>query len=902
MLPFIIIGLTNGAVYGLAAVGLVLTYKTTGIFNFALGALATVSAYVMYALFVQDGWSWVPAAAVAVLIAGPLMGLLLELIARRLQGTSLTLRIAATVGLLLAIEGALTLLYPPTELRSVPVFLGQHNVSLGGTNVQVAQILTFAFAVSVTAVVWAWMRFTRRGIAMRAVVDNPELLAFVGTSPTVTRRWAWVVGITLAAACGVLFAPLLPLDPVQLTFLVVAAFGAAAIGMFSSLPMSFAGGLIVGVLSALCTKWFTSGVLAGLAASMPFVVLFVVLLVFPKRRLLGPAFTVAQSRPTWQAPAAAHLLAGLVVLVALCFVPSFAGVHLTDWTTALALVVVFLGLGLLVRTSGQVSLAQVSFMAIGAAAFSHLTIGSGVPWFLALVLAGLIAVPIGALLAVPAIRLGGLYLALATLGFGLLLQSMFYSESFMFGASNLGLNMPRPGIAQSDTSYYFLVLALATAAAALVTLLNRGRLGRLLRGLADSPTALETNGVSVTVTKVIVFCLSAFLAAVGGALAGSAAGNISPESYAPLLSLTFFALIIIVAGREPWYAILAALGWAVVPSYVSGSKVSTVLQIVFGASAILVALAGRAGGEVPVPLRRAIDGAFGRVHVPALRRRGAPAAERVARVAPGELRVEHLTVRFGGVLAVDALDLKAPTGRITGLIGPNGAGKTTTFNACSGLVRPSEGTVFLNGRDVTRRGPAVRADLGLGRTFQRMELFESLTVRENVAIGAEGSRAGTNPFSHLISRRRDDEEVRVATKDALELCSLVELGDSPIVELSTGQRRLVELARCLAGPYQILLLDEPSSGLDHAETRRFGAVVQRVVQQRGIGVLLVEHDMSLVLGICEYIYVLDFGELVFQGTPAEVMASPVVQAAYLGDQSVEEAVSQEHKQASEVVA
>jgi ABC-type branched-subunit amino acid transport system ATPase component len=221
-------------------------------------------------------------------------------------------------------------------------------------------------------------------------------------------------------------------------------------------------------------------------------------------------------------------------------------------------------------------------------------------------------------------------------------------------------------------------------------------------------------------------------------------------------------------------------------------------------------------------------------------------------------------------------------GQITGLIGPNGAGKTTTFNAASGLIRRASGRIRLNGRDVTRFGAATRARLGLGRTFQRMELADSLTVAENVAIGNEASRAGANPLTQLFASPEHRKATRQATYDALELCGIADLADVQAGALSTGQRRLVELARCLAGPFDLLLLDEPSSGLDSEETRAFAEVLSRVVNERGAGILLVEHDFAMVMSVCSYIYVLDFGRLLFEGTPEQVAASPVVQAAYLG--------------------
>jgi ABC-type branched-subunit amino acid transport system ATPase component len=421
--------------------------------------------------------------------------------------------------------------------------------------------------------------------------------------------------------------------------------------------------------------------------------------------------------------------------------------------------------------------------------------------------------------------------------------------------------------------------------------------------MADSPTALETSGTSVNVTRVIVFCLSAFLAAVGGALAGVSQSTVSATSYQPLLSLTYFALILIVVGSEPWYAVISAAALVLIPSYISGSDVTTVLQLVFGATAILVAVLPDRARGVPAGVRGAVDSSFGRwrIPLPGRRPKASPGAM-VSAIAPGELELKDLKVSFGGLVAVDQVSLRAPTGQITGLIGPNGAGKTTTFNACSGLVRPAGGRVLLDGNDVTRRGPSSRARSGLGRTFQRTELFDSLTVRENVAVGAEGVLAGGNPLTHLGARPGEGRSVKSATDRALELCDLAELAGAPVVTLSTGQRRLVELARCLAGPFRILLLDEPSSGLDRAETERFGTILKRVVSERGVGILLVEHDMSLVLDVCAQIYVLDFGELIFDGTPADTISSPIVQAAYLGDASVEEAVPSYHNAVGERVA
>jgi ABC-type branched-subunit amino acid transport system ATPase component len=252
-----------------------------------------------------------------------------------------------------------------------------------------------------------------------------------------------------------------------------------------------------------------------------------------------------------------------------------------------------------------------------------------------------------------------------------------------------------------------------------------------------------------------------------------------------------------------------------------------------------------------------------------------------------DLAIENLTVRFGGLVAVDDVSIHAPAATITGLIGPNGAGKTTIFNACTGVVSGGRGHIRLGDLELDHLSTPARAARGLGRTFQRMELFDSMTVAENVALGPEAHYAAGSPWSQLICGRRQRREITERARDAMARCGVEELADRRAGDLSTGQRRLVELAQVIATPFRFVLLDEPSSGLDVVETERFGTILLDFVAERGIGLLLVEHDMTLIATICSYIYVLDFGRQIFAGPTRDAMASELVRAAYLGSDSVQ---------------
>jgi len=897
LLPFIIIGVVSGSVYGMAAVGLVLTYRTSGIFNFAHGALATLAAYVFYALHVVHGVPWPLAAVVAVLILSPALGIAFERFARVLSRASLIMQIVGTVGVLLVVEAFCTQWYG-SNANLYPQFLPSGQVAIASTFVTVSQLIVVAISVVATAALYLLLRASRLGRAMRAVVDDPDLLAISGTSPVRVRRAAWVIGSFLVTLSGLLLAPSVGLDATALTLLVVQAFGAAAIGRFRSLPLTWLGGLLIGVAASITTSYVsTTSILGGLPTALPFIILFVVLLLTRTRRRTEAARPIRRHQVAAAPPPRVQIGGGIVAIAFLALVPWLFPAYLTSWMVVLTDVMLFLSIGLLVRASQQVSLCQIAFAAIGAVAFSRLT-SAGVPWLPALAIAGLVVVPIGILLAVPAVRLSGLYLALATFGFGLLLQAMFYQSSLMFGLENLGLSMPRPSLpwlpVSGDRGFYFVLLAFTAATAAGTGWLLRGRLGALLRVLGESPVTLESFGVNVTVTRILVFCLSAFIAAVAGALSGVALGTVTAANFDPNTSLTLLVVVVISVGGEPWYAVGGALAVGLLPAYFTSQTALDVLQFLFGLGAIIFSL-----GAVPrVPSRIAalLPGAGNRAQAragpagPARLRAsarpagpGGPARAYQAPAVAGELAADGVTVRFGGLVAVDGVSVAARRGRITGVIGPNGAGKTTLFDACSGLNSLSSGQILLGDQDVSRRRPSVRARLGLGRTFQQVQLCEPLTVEENVRIGSEAGMVGASAFRHVFRSQPQRRDTDARSAEAMELCGISALASRRVDALPTGQRRLVELARCLAGNFSILLLDEPSSGLDQGETQAFGRLLRRAVTERAVGVLLIEHDLSLTMGICDDLYVLDFGKLIYQGTPAAARESSQVRAAYLGD-------------------
>jgi branched-subunit amino acid ABC-type transport system permease component len=597
LIAAIVTGIGTGSIYAIAAMGLVLTNKTSGIFNFAHGAQAAAGAFLMWELWQEVGWPWPIAMAGAVLLAGIVGGFVLERIAVALSDKSTAARVVATVGLLITVQSLIVLRYGAAAIP-MDSFLPQSTFRVFDVvNVRYAQLIVAVLAAATAGALSLYFTRSREGIAMQGVVDDPALLALQGVSPIGVRRKAWLVGSCFAAVSGALLAPVLSLDATLLTLLVVQAFGAVAIGRFQSLPLTYVGGLVVGigqeVVRYLSTQPFLadnvdSRILQPLPSNVPFLVLFVVLLVTPKAKLIERgAVIVRRDKPLAPVSRSTALVVALAAGTVLLVAPALQATKVPLFTTAAAFVLIFASLHLLVRTSGQVSLCHMAFAAIGAATFANAT-QAGHPFALSLIFAGLSVVPFGAFVAIPAIRLSGVYLAVATFGFGILVENLLYPLSWLFGPQ-LTKTASRPSFASGDDAYYYLTLAIALTGCGLVVLVRRSRLGRSLRALADSPAAVAAHGANSNVIRIMVFCISAFMAGIGGGLLGPVTGSATGVTFGFSISLILIAVLFIMGRRPVLSAVVAAGAYIVAPTYTNSANAGTYTQLIFGATAVAVA-------------------------------------------------------------------------------------------------------------------------------------------------------------------------------------------------------------------------------------------------------------------------------------------------------------------------
>ena len=533
-LAFTTVGLVVGCIYALTATGLVVTYTTSGIFNFAHGAIGMIGAFTYWQL--DQAWGWpAPLALLVVLgVLAPLFGAGVErVLIRPLQGASVDLSIVITLGLLLFLIGLANVLWKPTETRVLPEFFAGSSVQLGSLSVKYSQILVVVVALAVALALKLLFSRTRIGIAMRGVVDDPDLIAMAGASPARIQQLSWALGASLAALAGILLAPQVNLDILTLTLLVINGYAAALIGRLKSLPMTAMGALALGLAITYVTG-YGSGLLTEIQEIIPMIMLFVVLIALKPARL-RTSTAAGASAPTVPSARSALGWAGALLLAAVVLSGLLSPANLLVGGRTFILGITLLSLVLLTGYGGQVSLCQLTFVGLGAYAMG--TFGDGGS-LVGVVAAVLLAAVFGALVALPTLRLRGLYLALATFAFATAMDEVFFKRRLGEGGS---LTVPRvdlPLLSTTGDRGFFLLSAVAFTACALgVLAVRRGRYGRQLTALNDSPAACATLGLNINNTKLVVFAASAGLAGLSGALFGGLRGSVGPNDFVALGSL-----------------------------------------------------------------------------------------------------------------------------------------------------------------------------------------------------------------------------------------------------------------------------------------------------------------------------------------------------------------------------
>jgi branched-chain amino acid transport system permease protein len=606
--PYIISGLTVGSIYAISALGLVLTYTSSRVFNFAHGAIAYGLAVFYYYLTRQNGWSIEAAAPFTILVVAPLVGLALYFaLFRRLTHATPTVRLVSTVGLWVAIPALVRILFPaardeifnPEGLVSSPA--DENFLKVFGHFVNENQFVVIVSAVAIAVAATLILRFTPVGLATRMTVDHPRNAGIAGVNTEAVTAGSWMVGVMLAGFAGVLLSPIVGLQEFQFTLLLVGSFTAVVIGRMTSLPLAFAGAIGVGLLQQVWIKvqpnsgFFSSGV----SASIPFVVMLVFLVgySFSKRGLRSEAFEVdrrggvgrhGDAPPLPPSHGWRRAIGPLALAVVLAALPvlfgnvEILGVSLDEFwvgvfAQGLALAVIFLSYTLVTGEGGLISLCQITLAGIGAFGAARLASEAGWPVWLAILVGALVAVPFGLLVALPSLRIGDLYLALLTLGFALLVEQFVWTrnEYENFGA---GIHMDRPfGLGITDRVEMYAIVAVVFAVLALVVVnVKRATSGLVFAAIRSSEPAAMTSGISIVRAKLVVFGASAFVAGLGGALYATVVGSATPRSFNALVGIVWLAIVVTWGVRSVVGALLAGMIFAIAPT-----RLSIILVLVF---------------------------------------------------------------------------------------------------------------------------------------------------------------------------------------------------------------------------------------------------------------------------------------------------------------------------------
>jgi ABC-type branched-subunit amino acid transport system ATPase component/branched-subunit amino acid ABC-type transport system permease component len=939
---FLFLGLGNGGVFAALAVALVVTYRSSGVLNFATGAQALYAAYT-YSLLrngqllqpipglsptINVGSSlglW-PAILITLAIQAGLGALAYLLIFRPLRNHRPVAKAVASIGLMGLLTAIVTYQVGTAVVLVNPIF-PQNHVSFLGVDISVDRLLLAGTIIALGIVLTVLFRFTRFGLATRASAETEVGALVSGLSPDRIALVNWMISFVVCGLAGILIAPLVPLQPGTYTLFIVPALAAAVVGRFHSLGWAIAAGLGIGALESLSV--YLNGVHPGFPAGsgqlIPLVLVLVVLAVrgqtMPSRGTLLQVNLGRAPRPHWRWPTA---VIGTAVGIGAIYL--FTGNDRAALYSSMITAVITLSLVVVTGYTGQISLAQLTFAGVSAYILSIFATSWGIPFPIAPLLSALVAAAAGVVIGIPALRVRGLMLGVVTLTFAAGVEAIWFNNNSIDGGAS-GLAIPTPRLFGMDLgigsgkdfprpAFGIMCLVVLVLVALGISFLRTSRLGSAMLAVRADERSAAASGINVVKVKLIGFAIAAFIAGLGGSLLAYQLGNVTFQDFDAFLGLVTFSVVVVAGITSVSGGILAGvisaggILVAVISSGVGSGGVDNWYGIVAGIGVILTVIFNPDGIVGPTHLfleQRRVRGVLARpagALVPSVgtasethvsERGPAPTPARSSTLAPvsaeaGELvgrgagvgtnghaqapagngkagpllDVRNLTVRYGGVVAVDNVSFSVEAGQIVGLIGPNGAGKTTTIDALCGF-HEYEGSVVLGAHDVTGYSPHRRAALGLARTFQLAGVSDDLTVEENVQVGQH--------------RAKSHDPAALTT--ILEELGLVEMRDLQVSMLSQGQRQLVSVARALAGEPRLLLLDEPAAGLDSTESLWLADRL-REVRETGVTILLVDHDMSLVLNLCDTIDVLDFGALIATGTPEEIRRNQQVSTAYLG--------------------
>ncbi|HWC36576.1 MAG TPA: ATP-binding cassette domain-containing protein [Mycobacteriales bacterium] len=930
----LVLGFVSGLTYALLAVGIVLVYKTNRFLNLAHAQFGALSALLLSKFVLDDGWSWWAAFPVVIAI-GAAVGLLVErFIIRRLitQQRSPSTMLLVSVGiseLLLALNYIPAVQPDVTRLQFQGYPLPLHKsftvagIVLGGQHILIlilVPILAAALGLFLWRSVW--------GKAIRACATNPDSARLCGIPLRRVNAFSWAIAGGLSAITAVLQAPS------QGTYnaagfgpdLLLRALGAAALGGFTSVPMALIGGLLIGEAEQVSLALSNS---TGPSELVVFVL--VALIVISRGRAIagmrsGELAASEEIRPT-AVPAsvrdrfvvrrqAALLGIGSLWIAALFPVlPYFNSLSSRfDLTVIVVMATASVALTMLVGWSGQVSLGQFALLGLGAylcAKLGH----HGLSLPLILLIAAAAGAALMVLIGLPAVRTGGLAVAVTTLGLAVVAPTWLFDQSWLGAPGNAAVvvddvGLEPFGILHSRLGLYYVALALLVFVVAAARLIRRALPGQLMVAARDNPRAVSSFGVAPAAVRLSALAVSGAIVAAAGVLWGLAWQSMSIDLVPAQLSLVLLAPAVI-GGLGSVSGAIAGAFAIYFPAFFISPHLTSVFgsfgqqigfQLVLGGVGLVVIPLLRPGGLASIAqgwwerfLRSVASDVEGRdapdlvaPHVPAPRQAVEPL--RVT-AAPGNgvpLRLDALSTRIGGRAILYDVDLEVGPGEIVGLIGPNGAGKTTLMNVVSGHLAASSGTVSLFGQPVTGVPPSRRAHLGLGRNFQEARLFPGLTVSEALRVSlAQHERVGTigaavaAPWSRMTERR-----AAARAAEIIEALGLQEWAGTLTGELSTGTRRVCELATQLAAAPRVLLLDEPTAGLAQREAEAFGPLLKQVRDSLQCSVLVIEHDMPLLMSLCDRVYALAGGQVISCGTPEEVRSNDLVVATYLGTSDV----------------